>query len=97
MWCARQAAQAQGGTRKLAGGRRAGGVHLTVRVSRAHCVVEKKICKVLKLKLMSGTPDTGFHCRYSTAELGYDHGIVRYLFRLLELMPGISEGRCDYG
>jgi len=29
--------------------------------------------------------------------LGYDHDIVRYLFRLLELMPGISEGIYDYG
>jgi hypothetical protein len=29
--------------------------------------------------------------------LGYDHGIVRHLFRLLELMPSISEGSCDYG
>jgi hypothetical protein len=29
--------------------------------------------------------------------LGYDHGVVRDTCRLLELMPGISEGICDDG
>ena len=28
--------------------------------------------------------------------LGHGHDIVRYMFRLLELMPSISEGACDY-